>query len=392
MLNYSQNNIHAYKKMLRHTGALARLFSESDSPYLVSRSVENIYCEAFNAENLGRSDCSADAKYTDIGIGIKTFLHGNGRTLQKVAEFNKLSNLYRDKTTNELILTVAKLRNERIKFTKRSYKMSDIIYHCVTRQRNKILIYEEPMDLINIDKIGSIKKNTNTITFTDSIHEYSFNITKSTLYKRFICENPILEIDVTILEHPYLVLENLYDYRFESEKSSNRDYIHELETKSNDMEFPDKEYVILPLFSDRGGERSIPERSGINQWNAQGRTRDPNEIYIPIPKWIHKVFPNFFPARDTPFDLQVPSGELLNTKVCQDGSKALMTNPNKSLGKWLLRDVMNLKERELLTYSQLESLDIDSVILTKIENNQYMIDFCSLGTYDTFKMQHDKSN
>lgn len=377
MLQYVNEQTAAYSKMLRNTGSLSRLFSESDCPYLVSRSVENIYCEAFDAENLGRSDCSADAKYKNIGIGLKTFLHGNGRTLQKVAEFNRLSNLYRDKTTKELITTVAQLRNERIEFTKRAYEMDEIIYHCVTRLPNKILIFEEPMDLIDIKNIKSLKQSSNTITFEDGIHEYSFNITKSTLYKRFIMESPMFEIDVNILEHPYLALENL------------QQQMPMVETSSSIVGNKNGEYVILPLFSDRGSERNVPERSGLNQWNAKGRPRDPNEIYIPIPKWIHNVFPGFFPARDISFNLQVPSGKFLDAKVCQDGSKALMTNPNKALGEWLLREVMDLNERELLTYEMLEGLDIDSVIVTKQGENTFKINFCEIGTYDNFKLEND---
>lgn len=377
MLQYVNEQTAAYSKMLRNTGSLSRLFSESDCPYLVSRSVENIYCEAFDAENLGRSDCSADAKYKNIGIGLKTFLHGNGRTLQKVAEFNRLSNLYRDKTTKELITTVAQLRNERIEFTKRAYEMDEIIYHCVTRLPNKILIFEEPMDLIDIKNIKSLKQSSNTITFEDGIHEYSFNITKSTLYKRFIMESPMFEIDVNILEHPYLALENL------------QQQMPMVETSSSIVGNKNGEYVILPLFSDRGSERNVPERSGLNQWNAKGRPRDPNEIYIPIPKWIHNVFPGFFPARDISFNLQVPSGKFLDAKVCQDGSKALMTNPNKALGEWLLREVIDLNERELLTYEMLEGLDIDSVIVTKQGENTFKINFCEIGTYDNFKLEND---
>ncbi|WEA38578.1 restriction endonuclease PLD domain-containing protein [Lysinibacillus fusiformis] len=377
MLLYVNEQTATYSKMLRNTGSLSRLFSESESPYLVSRSVENIYCEAFDAENLGRSDCSADAKYKNVGIGLKTFLHGNGRTLQKVAEFNRLSNLYRDKTTKELITTVAQLRNERIEFTKRAHEMDEIIYHCVTRLPNKILIFEEPMDLIDIKNIKSLKQSSNTITFEDGIHEYSFNITKSTLYKRFIMESPMFEIDVNILEHPYLALENL------------QQQMPMVETSSNIVGNKNGEYVILPLFSDRGSERNVPERSGLNQWNAKGRPRDPNEIYIPIPKWIHNVFPGFFPARDISFNLQVPSGKFLDAKVCQDGSKALMTNPNKALGEWLLREVMDLNERELLTYEMLEGLDIDSVIVTKQGENTFKINFCEIGTYDNFKLEND---
>lgn len=388
MLLYGEEQIAAYLKMLRNTGALSRLFSESDSPYLVSRSVENIYCEAFHAENLGRSDCSADAKYKNVGIGLKTFLHVNGRTLQKVAEFNRLSNLYRDKTAKELITTVAQLRNERIEFTKRAHEMDLIIYHCVTRLPNKILVFEEPMDLIDIKNIKSLKQSSNTITFEDGIHEYSFNITKSTLYKRFIMGTPMFEIDVDILEHPYLALENL-QRQLPVAIPSTPIVVAEQTDLVPIVEHRSEEYVILPLFSDRGTERNVPERSGLNQWNAKGRPRDPNEIYVPIPKWIHNVFPGFFPPRDSPFNLQVPSGKFLDAKVCQDGSKALMTNPNKALGKWLLRDVMNLGERELLTYEMLEGLDIDSVIVTKQSENKFKIDFREVGTYDNFKLEND---
>jgi len=33
------------------------------------------------------------------------------------------------------------------------------------------------------------------------------------------------------------------------------------------------------------------DKSGLNQWNARGRDRNPNEVYIPIPAEIHKNFP-----------------------------------------------------------------------------------------------------
>ncbi|MER2169458.1 MAG: NgoFVII family restriction endonuclease [Psychrobacillus psychrodurans] len=383
MLNYNQESLNIYRQYLKNTAAISGLFSESDSPYLVSRNVENMYCLAFDAENLGRADCSADSKWLDIGIGLKTFLHGNGRTLQKVAEFNKLSNLYRDKTAKELILKIAELRNERIEFTKRNYGIKEMIYHCVTRLPGKILVFEEPMDLIEVGNIKSIKQNTNTITFDDGIHEYSFNLTKSTLYKRFILDNPLFELDVDILGNPYTALADMMKNKSDGDQSLKR------EIEENTKHVIGEQSVILPLFSERGGERNVPERSGLNQWNAKGRPRNANEIYIPIPKWIHHEFPQFFPARDVSFSLQVPSGEVLDAKVCQDGSKALMTNPNKALGEWLLRDVMDLDEHELLTYEMLEGLDIDSVIVTKKSNNNFTIDFCEVGTYDYFKLNHD---
>jgi hypothetical protein len=36
------------------------------------------------------------------------------------------------------------------------------------------------------------------------------------------------------------------------------------------------------------------EKSGLNQWNAGGRTRNKREVCIPIPNAINNNFPNFF--------------------------------------------------------------------------------------------------
>lgn len=381
MLNYTIESTENYKMMLKNTGALSKLFSESESPFLVSRSTENIYCEGLGADNLSRSDCTADARYSDrikgqIGIGIKTFLHNNGRTIQKIAEFNKLTHEYRDREPKELILKIAELRNERIDFTKATHGLDDMIYHCITRSPGKILIFESPMQHIQIDKIKNIKVKPTTISFEDGIEEYSFNITKSTLYKRFDYSNtiPLFEIPVNIIEHPYLSLAEL----------SKLDTSIAAESKETYTSPKDSPYVILPLFSDQG-IRHVPERSGLNQWNAKGRKRNYNEIYIPIPSWIHSRYPSFFPNRDTPFNLKLPDKKILNVKVCQAGSKALMSNPNKDLGKWLLRQVFRLEEGQLLTYTLLKELDIDSVRITQHSRDTYSIDFCTLGTYDEFK-------
>ena len=71
-------------------------------------------------------------------------------------------------------------------------------------------------------------------------------------------------------------------------------------------------------------------------------------------------------------------------KICQDGGKALMTNPNEDLGKWILREVLNIEEGELVTYEMLEEIGIDSVQLNKFEDGTYEINFRKLGTYETY--------
>lgn len=373
----TKDQTNSYKEMLKAVGSLSRLSSESDVPYLGYRSVENMFCIAFDADNLSRSDCSVDASKDDIGVGIKTFRNANGRSLQKIAEFNRDSESYIKESPKEKIEIISRLRNERLESTKRIHGLTSLIYHCVVRDEGRIKVFECPMDKIDINRIKGITKSSkNVITFEDGINEYSFNISKSTLYKRFVTDDFPLDLDikVDILEDPYLAITDILS-------NSKMGY---KEPKVS------AKHVFLPLFSDRG-ERHVPERSGLNQWNGKGRDRNPNEIYIPIPRWIHNVFPDFFPKRDKSFDLLLPDGSIINSKVCQDGGKALMSNPNSALGDWLLRTVMDLEERELLEYERLEELGIDSVVIYKESDDTYAVNFREIGSYDIFH-EENKNN
>jgi hypothetical protein len=371
-----QKQIEYYKKLLNAVGSLSNLFSESPEPYLASRATENLFCKAFKAENLSRSDVSADASKDNIGIGIKTFIDGNGRTFQKVAEFNNDHQMFSSLDPGEKIKKIAGLRNERIETTKRIFGLDDLIYHCITRKVGRIFVYESPAPIIDIKKIEKIKisHKGSTIQFFDPSAEYSFNLSKSTLYKRFITENILLDVPVRILADPFSAIERLI-------------------SEAGLVFAPVKvqPHVFLPLYSIRGDINSVPDKSGLNQWNAAGRPRDPDEIYIPIPAWIHHKFPKFFPQRDKAFELTLPNRSVMSAKLCQDNSKALMSNPNSALGKWLLRDVLNLQERELLTYEKLSNIGLDAVVVYKIDSEHYDIDFTHKGSYEKFKFDNGES-
>ena len=193
-----------------------------------------------------------------------------------------------------------------------------------------------------------------------------FLLSKSTLTKRFEISKDLHEFEVKILENPLEFLERnfLKEAVFETEKKI-------------------KGTVFLPLYSQSG--RGF-EKSGLNQWNAGGRKRDVNEVYIPIPSFVHKKMPRFFPRKDVKFSLLLPDGNILSAKVCQAGGKALMSDPNKDLGKWILRDVLNLKEGQVLTRERLGILGIDSVRIDKIKKNVYEINFTRTGRFEDFAM------
>lgn len=365
-----QNKISYYEEMLKTIGSLSRLFSESNKPYIQYRIAENLFCKAFAAKNLSRTDCSADASKNQIGFGIKTFLEKNGATMQKIAEFNSDQILFRNLNGEALVRSVAGLRNERIQTTKRIFGLEEIIYHCITRKEHGIFVYEAPMDLIKENQIHAIKSGKNVVTFNDGTNEYGFNIPKSTLYKRFITGNVFLDFHVNILEDPFLTLEKLL-------KKEEKEVIFAPIRKD--------EHILLPLYSFKGGRKIVPNKSGLNQWNASGRPRNPNEVYLSIPAWIHRLYPSFFPPREQSFNIELPNGNYMSAKVCQDNSKALMSNPNSALGKWLLRDVLDLKPSELLSYTKLQRIGLDSVVIYKTAKGSYDIDFTKSGTFEKFK-------
>lgn len=366
----SQQQKQEYQKFLEITGCLSNLFSDSKAPYLYYRVAEKIFCRAFEANDLSRSDVSADAKKGNLGIGLKTFLVNNNKSFQKVAEFNNDRLLYTQLEIIELIKKVSELRNARIEFTKNTHDLDNLIYHCVIRDSGKFKIFEEPMEKVEISQIRITKENKNSIIFEDGKSEYSFLVSKSTLTKRFVTNPIVYEFNIDILKDPLFELQKLL---------SQNDALFETEKRI-------KQTIYLPLY---GRNHIVFERSWLNQWNARGRGRDPNEVYIPIPIEINKNFPWFFPDRDTPFSLKLPNGNIMQSKVCQDNNKALMSYSNKELGKRILRDVLNLEEWELLTYEKLQILGIDSVRIDKVSSAEFEINFAKVGSYEKFKSLFD---
>lgn len=389
------SNQEEYKNMLKIMGQLSNLFSESDCPYLAYRAHENIFCRYLEAQNLARFDCSADAKKDGIGIGLKTWMGNND---QKVAEFGKLKKDYSELSGLELVKKISEYRNERIRVTKRLHGINKMIYHIVKRIPNMMQILECTFDYIDIDSIKLIdnRGNENNTYFRDGKHTYHFSISKNTLYMIFDDLELLDSFEVEILEDPYMFLLSLT--RQGASGTQCLDYMLDgnilyRQSKGYSENMIVKPTLCLPLYSKRRGTQNkfVPEKSGLNQWNAGGRSRNINEIYIPYQSLDRQRNLTFFPPRDTSFNLRLPDGSEISAKICQEADKnnpligkAIMSNPNKILGKWLLRDVFELEEGTVVTYEMLEIFGVDSVIFTKNGELDYSIDFAEIGTYEKF--------
>lgn len=101
-----------------------------------------------------------------------------------------------------------------------------------------------------------------------------------------------------------------------------------------------------------------------------------------IAKVCQRAFTKVSPEKYELLTSEEKERESARSKV----GKSIMSNPNKALGKWLLRDIFELPEKTLVTYDMLRIFGVDSVMFTKLEEKKYRIDFWVLETYE--KMYH----
>lgn len=402
--NYFSQEYVKYEKYLELFSSLSYLFSESDTPYIHYRIMENIFCEAFKANNLSRTDTAFDASklINDInyGIGLKTFTANVNKTgiaeskKEKIAEFNTESSNLKNLTIQAMTKKVAELRNARIKSAKLEYGINETLYHCAIRyhendevKSGKVLLKEFAYEPIVIDNIICTDKNykpisqnklldlpTDDLYFIDDNNYYSFNRSKSTLFKKFdtTLTNGII-IPVNKIESPLDSLLDWFSNLYFSEKN-----------------FNNINHIILPLYSTRSNKSNIkivPENSGLNQWNAKGRTRKFGEMYIPIPSFIHHYCKGFFPARSKEFTLITPNNKEIPVSLCQgsgDG-KALMSTPNTALSEWFHPLLMKNNIESIVTYDDLSRIGKDSVRIEKISDEKFKFSLSSIGSWEKFK-------
>ncbi|WP_206911689.1 hypothetical protein IGL98_002387 [Enterococcus sp. DIV0840] len=395
--NFSKEEQENYIEFLKIFGALSGLFKDNQEganakkPYLYYRNHEQLYSRVFNVEDLTRKDSAFDAlaKFNgeNIGVGLKTWIHTRDKTYQKVAEFNKLAPieirpLIDQSSPEEVIRKVSQLRNDRILLDKRLYNTKRDVYHYVTRNNNEMNIVETNYDLVQLDSLELIKSDGKTFSYTDGLRNYKFYVSKSVLLEEFDASAPQIITKVPILQ---------FDDPFE--------LIKMIQLPSPFEQPQVEETIYLPIYSD--SDWKVNEKSGFNAWNAAPKNKGSNtnrpdfEAYVPIPAWIHHVFPNFFgfnaldkvERNDSDyFNLHLPDGKIINAIITQDNGKSLQTNPQSILGKWILHDVFDLNARQLLTMDRLIELGVDSLKIVKIDNQNFKIELAETNAFENWKI------
>ena len=406
-----------YQELLQSVAAMTLLFSDGPQAYFDYRFVEKLFILATKGRDISRSDKVFDAivgNPQNIGVGVKTFMiPGNAQaSLEKIQEFTRFSGsgAFDNLGKAEIAFKASEYRNNTVLADSQEYgiNISNSIYHCLVRSAGAGVIHEEPYPLINLDKIHPIDiqgrvlddfpDGNKGIRFSDGTNIYSYSKSKSVLMKKFD-----LTLHRTLPSIPLTIDKDIWKKitRGSWEESlSDALTFSDVQTKNVEDSakvIPGVDFVILPLYSSKGQSKSVEAASGINQWNASGRPRKYGEAYIPIPAQVHRVAPNFFPERDKPFDLTLPNSDTpINAKVCQQDSKALMSNPNDRLCRWIYKvldpkfsddDFDRPPHRNPFTYSDLQRVGRDSVIIIKdksMSQPRYEIRFAELGRYEEF--------
>ena len=209
MISFAKNDIENngdYLKLLVAVSKLSGLFNENSVPYINYRVIENIFCKSFNANNLSRSDTAFDADFNSVGIGLKTFVSESNNSTEKVAEFNSLSRDLTSYKGKELALKLGEYRNERIDLANRVYDIKSSLYHIVARREKELLLFETDYNQIDTANICSVRETKASLQFEDGHNFYSFNHSKSTLFRKFVIPENAYHLSIDIIDDPYNLL------------------------------------------------------------------------------------------------------------------------------------------------------------------------------------------
>lgn len=412
-ISYSQIDIAAYSKLMQFAGRLSRLFSDTPTPLIDYRFVEKAFVAVAGARDLSRKDISYDAAMPNgVGVGVKTFgfSASAGHKLEKVAEFTKdaKNGEFAGFPPEAVASVVSELRNVRLRSDAAEFgvTLQGSFYHCLLRVAGGAMVHEEDMVPIDQEAIKPISAQgkllakfplemKDHVRFTDGIKDYTFNRSKNTLMQRFR-----LSTGFTSPKFDLSIQENIWGLLL----AGDLDGFLNLDGQSSPGPIAESfGEVVLPLYSTQSSViKTVAAKSGINQWNAGGRQRSFGEAYIPIPRKVHHLNPGFFPPRDQKFDLHLPSGEVVTAKVCQDGSKALMSDPNTVLCSWLFSTIdgdysyaeSRLARRLPYTYDDLAKIGKDSVRVKRMdaEGTKFELEFAPIDSYEDFVAGAEESD
>ena len=128
----------------------------------------------------------------------------------------------------------------------------------------------------------------------------------------------------------------------------------------------------LSLLSKKTGETH--NRDGLNWGQRPGR--NPDQAVIPIRGEARRE--GFLPDRGFTFSLLTDDGYSMDCTVQQDGRKAVSTTKNNSEIGQYFRKRLGIEKGEFVTRQHLENYGRSDVIIKKIDDETFMLDFSKI--------------
>lgn len=420
---YNENEKKEYIKYLKIYGSLSNLFFQkkvSQIPYLDSKFQETIFSKVFRAESVDIGNTPHDVlsiiNGERIGIGLKTWMNSRP-SFQKVMQLKRYKieiDAVKSLNNDELLaLKLSTIKNEKLlqDYIRLGLSEDKNIYHYITRDKGKFTLNETSYKMIDLNKITNFKRTDSSFIWEDGEKIYKYTYADSQIWQRFSSNDKdtkvLTEIPIEIMEDPFQFLIQSYDKIYHLSKSNSEEYI----------------VAYLPLYSYRS--KKVELKSGLNAWNSSPKNINSNlprpdrEIYLPIPIEFHKRYPSFFTENifekiykrnqlkkdkektkgndfEVRFKVVLPNGDILPCLITADNMKQFQSGGylynsfkrygQSDLGNWILNDVLNLENRQIVTMDWLRKKGTDSIkIWRKINDySTFYIDFAPVNSFELF--------
>lgn len=408
-------------------------------PIINSKFQETIFQKVFGAkgEDISNKPFDVSLKYngTNFLIGIKTF-QKRSRGFQKVAQFKRMRDDWKNLTAKKKAEEIKKARNTAIASQKAlilgpNSNDAECVYHYLMTSVEsgipRVTVgeadYREIGENINIKSTG---KNGN-FTFSDGDHDYKYTDADCQLWMSFPApkEGNEERWEVKYAEDAFTVFKRItentaykpnqtgesYCWKINVQKYSGYNNFYSTAPKSDKKKkandaisciqkstlTKNKKVKLIELINTFAADSKVkPDTKAKVRANIEEILKDienediksniskllwrgDDEVYIPIPssRKFHNDHQDFFGGETDGFKLVLePSGNEIDCYITQSDGKGIQSKDNQSvLGRWILRDVFQLKEHEPLTEKRLEEIGINAIKFTKKDDKKIHCSF-----------------
>lgn len=186
------------------------------------------------------------------------------------------------------------------------------------------------------------------------------------------------------------ILANVYEEIIESQKYSTQDIKEMVKAiiKEVSVGLVNESTVKIFLF-DKDGEVQYGLNWGDRVDSSTGKERDKNEAYLQLTPDVYKT--DFFPPKGIYFIVNTDDNEeLIFNRAQKEEGTALQTPENNTIIGLYLRRRLGLTKDSKITKESIEDYGRDYILIRKISNKHYFLDFSNKGGAELLNLPHNR--